>query len=167
MRSATVSASRMVSPGSRQQNSSPPMRNRISSRRRQLAQYRSELHQHPVAGIMAPAVIDRFEMIEVEDQQRRRRMRLLLPPQQPVGIGRESPPVRQPGQRIRLRQRPLLASRRSLVRLIISTVMNSTCMTMMKLNAAVASGWIYCPPSGNGSHPTAATRNAKNTPPER
>ena len=90
--------------GSSARNSSPPRRPRWSSARRRAAQRVGDGGQHPVAGRVAVLVVERLEVVEVDDRDEtggrgggRRDQR--------VELAEQEAPVGEPGQRVLEEQR--------------------------------------------------------------
>jgi len=68
-----------------------------------IADAAGEMHQHLVAGVVAQGVVDALEVVDVGEQQRQLPTGTAQLHQPQVEVFAERQPVRQPGQRIRIR----------------------------------------------------------------
>ena len=100
--SATRRASRSPVSGRRIANSSPPSRASESDSRRRSPRTSGDLLQHLVAGEVAEGVVDRLEVVDVDQQQRPGRHLAARARHLGLDLLLETAPVPQPGQRVLL-----------------------------------------------------------------
>ena len=100
MRSATANDSASESTSQRTTNSSPPSRATVSEPRIDVLQARAERDEEVVARLVAERVVDRLELVDVEQQDGDERVRALRAGEGVLDAVVEQRPVRQAGEAV-------------------------------------------------------------------
>ena len=123
----------------------------------------NEARQHIVAAGMAEAVVERFEVVEIEEQQAERRALFGVALQQPLAARHEGAAVERAGQRIGLRLGALVEFEALLGQRHQQDRQQEVWANISRLKAPSQPACIGSAPNGNGGTPISGMRATKNS----